>query len=360
MKRVFVSDCEGPISKNDNAYEIVAHFVPDGDKVFSIISKYDDVLADSLKRQGYNAGDTLKLVLPFLLAYDVTDRQMRQFSAQTLVLIAGTKDTLRQVLGTAKAFIISTSYEHYIHAFCDVTSFPFENTYCTRIIIDKYSVTAEERAKLKKTAKEIAAMPMITMPPNAMSISDFSSKDRQTIDRLNEIFWREISTMSCGKIYSEIMPVGGTQKAQAIQDITKKLELPLSSVMYVGDSITDVEAFQLVRENGGLAVSFNGNKYAVKNAEVSILSENNLAAAVVFDAFLKHNKDGALQIAANWSRQTLEKDIVDKTLLKHFFAAYPNALPKVQIVTAKNMESLSGESSEFRKKVRGETVGKLG
>ena len=80
----------------------------------------------------------------------------------------------------------------------------------------------------------------------------------------------------------------------------------------------------------------------------------------LFDAFLKHNKDGALQIAANWNRQTLEKDIVDKTLLKHFFAAYPNALPKVQIVTAKNMESLSGESSEFRKKVRGETVGKLG
>jgi hypothetical protein len=39
---------------------------------------------------------------------------------------------------------------------------------------------------------------------------------------------------------------------------------------------------------------------------------------------------------------------------------YPKALPKVQIVTAKNMEMLVKESSEFRKKVRGEAIGRLG
>ena len=34
LKRVFVSDCEGPLTKNDNAYELTAQFVPDGDKIF--------------------------------------------------------------------------------------------------------------------------------------------------------------------------------------------------------------------------------------------------------------------------------------------------------------------------------------
>ncbi len=29
--RIFVSDCEGPISKNDNAFELTASFVQDGD-----------------------------------------------------------------------------------------------------------------------------------------------------------------------------------------------------------------------------------------------------------------------------------------------------------------------------------------
>src|SRR4030067_1182546 len=97
VKHVFISDCEGPISKNDNAFEAAAHFVPDGDKLFAIISKYDDVLADIVRKPGYNAGDTLKLILPFLKAYGVTDERLREFSAENLVLIAGSRETLEHV-----------------------------------------------------------------------------------------------------------------------------------------------------------------------------------------------------------------------------------------------------------------------
>ncbi len=79
VKRLFISDCEGPISKNDNAFEATAHFVPNGDRLFALISKYDDVLADVVKKPGYNAGDTLKLILPFLKAYGVTDKGLREF-----------------------------------------------------------------------------------------------------------------------------------------------------------------------------------------------------------------------------------------------------------------------------------------
>lgn len=52
MNRVFVSDCEGPISKNDNAFELAANFIPNGDIIFANISKYDDVLADVLHKPG--------------------------------------------------------------------------------------------------------------------------------------------------------------------------------------------------------------------------------------------------------------------------------------------------------------------
>ncbi len=85
MKKVFISDCEGPISKNDNAFEITSHYIPNGDKLFTVISKYDDVLADVLKRPDYRAGSTLKFVLPFLKAHDVTDHEMQLFSARNLV-----------------------------------------------------------------------------------------------------------------------------------------------------------------------------------------------------------------------------------------------------------------------------------
>jgi energy-converting hydrogenase A subunit R len=360
LTRVFVSDCEGPISKNDNAYELTAHFVPDGGILFSIISRYDDVLADVIKKTGYNAGDTLKLILPFLKAYDVTDKKMEDFSEQNLLLIAGTKDTLKHIMGKAEAFIVSTSYEHYIKALCKVTGFPFENTHCTRLFIDKYNIPAQEKTKLKAITEEIAAMPMITIPASAKSPNDFSSKDQETLKRLDQIFWKEIPAMSCAKFFFDVSPVGGEQKAQAIRDITKKHQVPLSSVMYVGDSITDVQAFQLVRQNGGLTVSFNGNNYAVKTAEVSVLSENNVVTAVLADVFLNHGKAQTLQMLQNWNPESLKRSPVDSTLLNRFFILYPKALPKVQIVTQLNMETLSKESSEFRKKVRGEAVGKLG
>ncbi len=145
MKRAFISDCEGPISKNDNAFEITSHFVPNGDKLFTVISRYDDVLADVIKKPGYKAGYTLKLILPFLKAYDVNDQKMREFSAQSLILIPNIRDTLQYVRNMAHAFIVSTSYEHYIKALCQALNFPYENTYCTKVSIDKYHMTAVEK-----------------------------------------------------------------------------------------------------------------------------------------------------------------------------------------------------------------------
>ena len=64
-RTVFVSDCEGPITKNDNAAELAEAFIPKGHIFFSKISLYDDYLAEVVHRPGYKAGDTLRLILPF-------------------------------------------------------------------------------------------------------------------------------------------------------------------------------------------------------------------------------------------------------------------------------------------------------
>ena len=87
-------DCEGPITKNDNAMELAEHFIPQGGHFFSVISRYDDFLADIAKRQGYRAGNTLKLILPFLKAYGATNRRIKEYSARNLLLVAGADQTL--------------------------------------------------------------------------------------------------------------------------------------------------------------------------------------------------------------------------------------------------------------------------
>ena len=359
MKRIFVSDCEGPISKNDNAFELAENFIPNGDKFFANISKYDDVLADVLQKPDYSAGSTLRLILPFFKAYGLTDRQMEDFSAKNIVLIANSKSTLHHIRAISDAFIVSTSYEHYIRALCNTVEFPFKNTYCTKVSLDKCPITPKEKEQLREIAQEIAQMPLIYIPANARTLEDFSHHDQALIQRLDEIFWSLIPKMFVGKFLVDVVTVGGEQKAEAIRDAAKRLGTALEDVMYVGDSITDVEAFKLVRANGGLTVSFNGNSYAVKSAEVAVLSESNLVTAVLADVFSKLGKKSTLKAISSWSLETLKKNNVDESLLKEI-STLPDALPKVQIVTAKNMESLIRESCEFRKKVRGVAVGRLG
>jgi energy-converting hydrogenase A subunit R len=360
VRRVFVSDCEGPISKNDNAFELTSRFVPDGDKLFTVVSRYDDVLAEVVNKQGYEAGGTVKLVLPFLKAHGVTDRKMREFSAEHLVCVPGIKDTLQHVRALAPAFIVSASYEHYLRALCEVLEFPFENTYCTRVCMDKYGIREKEKEELKQTAKEIAHMPVFEIPSDAESLDDLPGEDEKTVRRLDEIFWKRIAEMEIGRIYCDVNPVGGGEKAEAIKDIVERLGVAVADVMYVGDSITDDEAFKFVDRKGGLTVSFNGNQYAVKNAEIAVLSDNSIVTAVIADVFLRLGKSETLDLVKNWNSKALEKSSVSQNVLNRLFKAYPGKLPKAKIITDQNMETLAEESSKFRNKVRGEAAGRLG
>ena len=284
----------------------------------------------------------------------------RSFQAKNIVLIANSQTTLKYVQTVMDSFIVSTSYEHYIRALCKTVGFPFKNTYCTKLSLDKCAITPREKDRLKVVAQEIAQMPTIEIPSSAQSIEDFSESDRVIIARLDEIFWSQIPKMFVGKFIVDVVTVGGEQKAESIRHVIRQLGRDLSDVMYVGDSITDIEAFQLVRANGGLTISFNGNSYAVKSAEVAVLAESNLVTAVIADVFSRFGKQTTMNAIQNWDNEPLKNSEVNPALLKQLFALYPQTLPKAEIVTPQNMETLIEESCSFRKKVRGIAIGKLG
>jgi len=359
VNRVFVSDCEGPISKNDHAFEVASKFVPNGDRLFTAISRYDDILAELFRRPNYNAGDTLKLILPFLKAYEVTDEKMRGFAAKHLVLVPDVKKTLQHIRKLSQAFIVSTSYEHYIIALCQSIEFPFENTYCTRVNLDEYSLGKNEKIRLKQLAQEIAEMVVPEISLGAASSKDLDEQTRTIIHRLDEIFF-EIAAMESGRIYIKTKPVGGAGKAEAIKDIVQKRRVMLSDLVYFGDSITDEEAFKLVRENGGLTVSFNGNQHAVESAEIAVLSRTSIVTAVLAEAFIKSGRSGTLALVQNWNHEELEKSQVSQPLVERLFHSDADELPKVKIITRENMKVLAEESAQFRKRVRGEAIGGLG
>ncbi|MCK5551734.1 MAG: hypothetical protein KAJ09_01225 [Deltaproteobacteria bacterium] len=358
--RQFNTDCEGPISKNDNAMELAASFIPDGGRFFSLVSKYDDFLADVEKRTGYKAGDTLKLILPFLKAHGVTNAEMVNYSRETILLIQGAAETLRFVNRLMPSFIVSTSYEPYLHALCSLVGFPMDRVYCTRVNIDAYPLGKGEEACLRALASEIAGMEMISWGDDATGIEDLSPEDQGTVRRLNRIFWEGIAEMEVGRVFDEVNPVGGVEKANAILDSLQRTGGELPDVIYVGDSITDVQAFELVRDSGGLAVSFNGNGYAIRSADICCMSSDTVVLSLLASAFYRGGRDGVLELAERWSGSSIEGKEVEEEVAMRLRSIPDEDFPKVELITQSNLPRLIEESEGFRKQVRGVEIGALG
>lgn len=317
----FVTDLEGPLTLNDNAFEIAAHFLPNGAHFFALISKYDDILADLLRREGYQAGNTVKLILPFVLAFGLRSRDVIDFSRKNIKLVPDARQAIRRIFTQMPAFIISTSYEPYVQAVCAVLNFPCENAYCTKVSWDSYELSERERRELQALYAQIVARPPLEIP--------LSERDRETVALFDTIFWEQLVQMKAGRILHEVQPVGGVEKARALRDSLQRTGVPLSRTIYVGDSITDVEALGLVRRAGGLAVAFNGNRYALEAAQLGCISPNALILAKIAEAFERggHKTVGALKNADL-------TDTVDEAFIQR--------------------------SEQIRRRLRGEVIGGLG
>ena len=85
-----ITACEGPLALNDYAFELCRDFIkPQGDRFFQQVSRYDDYLAKVAKQPGYQSGNTLKLILPFLKAQGLTNAQLKDHSQKTVALMPG-------------------------------------------------------------------------------------------------------------------------------------------------------------------------------------------------------------------------------------------------------------------------------
>ena len=359
--RQFISDSEGPITRNDNAFELCREMIENGANLFRNISQYDDIVSNIIQRPNYKAGDTLKLILPFLKAYGATDSSILEYSRKNIVTIPGAKKTMRFVQEFMTPFIVATSYEHFISALCEAIGFPLENTYSTALDMDSIKTDLREVGRLKAYAQEIARMEEMRVPENARSIEDLRTQDRATIQRLDDIFMEDLMEMSVNQLLMDVNPVGGEEKASAVMDIRRRTGIGLEDTMYIGDSITDVQAFQLVREGGGLSISFNGNEYALREAEIAVIADNTIITSILAEAFHKAGVEGTNALVEDWTVEGIRSTgLINEYLLRELLKVFPDRLPTLARVTPKNIKALTRQSLAERRLVRGEVVGGLG
>ncbi len=297
---VFVTDCEGPTCLDDNALDLSEFYLPHGEKFFAQISKYDDIKHLYVKDPNYSAGDTLRLILPFLRAYGVSNKGIEYFINNIKPInftdgaIAGHRHLIDE--NRMPVFEVSTSYEQFAYLVADELHVSRKNVHCTKLDLDEYYFSKQEINKIKGFLYEIIDLPDINVPENGeRGIDSLDEDTRKTFDRLENIFWKEMSNMECYKLLNNVHVMNANGKVDAVKEILAKGAGSKEDVIYIGDSITDKEALKYVRENGGLAVSFNGNEYAINEAQIVCIGTNASINTVIAELFKSEGRDRVME-----------------------------------------------------------------
>jgi len=233
---------------------------PNGDKVFEVISRYDDLLTLE-EREDYEPGDTLALIVPFLVLHNISEDDIAGLAVKAS-LTGGAAKLISWLQSKGwKVFCISTSYEQYAIHITQKLGFYTHNVACTPFPLDKFRQTlCKEDCELLQQAEQ----DMLTMRPVA--------DDDRIKQSLDNFFWEKLPATNLGMAIRQVKPVGGRRKVAALSRFADKYEQPLAKWVVVGDSITDFRMLQAVEGAGGLAIAFNANEYALPYSTMSLAS----------------------------------------------------------------------------------------
>ncbi len=301
-------DLEGPISPQDNAYEVMK-LIENGDIIFETISRFDDYLTMKKKRN-YEPGDTLKLIVPFLLYHEISEDDILKVSNKASI-VKGAKEVISNLKRKNNIVaIISTSYEQ--HATNIARKLDVDIVYSTRLNLKDLRKKFTDRDK--KYVKELE---------ERIVNGDYD------YDMLENYFFRKIRVGKYG-----VKVVGGSRKTRAVKELAEKYKIDYARVVVIGDSITDYKMLKFIK-NKGLSIAFNANEYALPHAKIGVSSDNLYDVAKIIDIYDKKGIEGVIDFV---SSQPFEK---------------------YQIIDMNSLEDILKIHYKYRKLLRGEAA-KLG
>ncbi|HUY00961.1 MAG TPA: HAD hydrolase family protein [Candidatus Deferrimicrobium sp.] len=354
--KVCAFDMEGPLSFTDFAAEICKLLGPrlkyeKLDEFFQMISNYDDYLIDNpqiireLKIPSYEPGDTLKLLAPIYVSF-FTDAELIEISKKNIGLIPGSKDTINYLKKEWDISIISTSYTQHAYNVARELGIPLDHVYCTTLDIDS------TRNIIEDIQDHLHVLIETIFEVYLKKGSDLEA----VIEDLHQFFWKKDSDYV--KAMNTIFVRGGHRKEAAVVEISEKLSVPISEMIATGDSITDKDMLRRLNEEGGIAISFNGNQYSIPHANVAVTSPNLMGVIAIFS-----NRNNVWDFLEKWEKiystfaenpNKIPGDLIDKKLRSYFIQHnFVPRLDNLKKATVKEKEKIIGYQKKMRKKVRG-------
>ncbi len=367
MKNIGIFDLEGPISVIDFAAEIgrLLSKKPelklqdyDMGEFFFMISNYDDYIIDipgvkeKLNIPEYQPGDTLRIMAPLYVAC-FSDKELLSLANQNLGLLPGCKELMKILHKEWDVYVISTSYTQFAHTITGALNIPKDHVYCTDLHIEK----------LKKGLTDIDATVDILVRKIFQKYLDNNKQLDSVIEDLNTFFW-EGEESEYVKIMNHVQVRGGKRKELAVEDISKRTGVDISNMIALGDSITDINMLQRLKDEDGISISFNGNRFTAERANIAVTTPNNLGVLPVFES-----KNNVEEFLKTWEAEypnfqnnpkNIKNGLISKQCKEHFINY--NFVPEIVNLknkTNKEVEEIISRQEKMRKVVRG-WAGKLG
>ena len=286
-------DLEGPLTPQDNAYDLMKLF-PNGDRVFEVISRYDDLLTME-GRQDYEPGDTLALIVPFLVLHNIMEADITNF-AKKATLTGGANKLISWLKQNGwQVFCITTTYEQYARNLTQKLGIDGDNVASTLFQLNNY---------IELLCKEDTTL-LQEIERNILAVQDDDKLIKEIFD---DFFWKKLPRTEFGRAIKEVKPVGGRRKIAALKHFSQREDQPLNEWVVVGDSITDFRMLKEVDNAGGLAIAFNANQYALPYATMSLASTDISDLEPVLSAWQQGGRDEAEKIVLAKDKENCKED----------------------------------------------------
>lgn len=348
-----VCSCKGFLQMNDSSRDLCARFVDRGDKLYDMISRYDDMTAYVLNRSEGRSGNTVKFIVPFLKAYGMTDYAAMEHCRNSLKLMPEAKRVMRHLMDTLPTFVTTSSYEHNVMNICNELDIPRGVVECTDIAFDEHEMTRQEAKTIREMANSVTSLRMPRQEYELNVPVKLEQDEVNMVMTLDEIFNEGLKALQISAVMRQIRAIGANEKTYFLIDLRNKTQIDFEGTAFIGGDMTDIHALYTIQEKGGLAMSFNGCDFAVRKSNVAVMSRDCTVAAVLVQEFYNEGIEAVFDLIENWNRETLKKkkDFPDPYLMSRMLASNPKKLPEVHIVDRDNVDEIAKKSDKYRKKV---------
>lgn len=363
--KVLFTDGEGPIVYKDLAFDLMKRITFYlgrkeilGRSFFEAISFYDDYCAE-IGMQGYQAGDTLALIVPHLIVHKINDSDVLEES-KTASVIKGVEAYIKDLQKDYWDIrIISTAYRPMWNFIGGHLGIPQEHIACTEL--DLNSLTKQWASQNFRNAVENFEQQVLSM---LSSVEQAISKVEKGVSvtqvladggeyekwrtTMDQFYWQTLPELEY-KPLEIVSVVGGRRKIEHADRFARELNVSLKDVAYVGDSITDSALFKHLKKEGGLPIAVNGNRYALRDALVAVATTDMTGLRVVLDRW----SEGGLRGVENFIE---ENTVLNRRGKELEGSPESENFPHYALVSKKNLDELVAIHKVTRKAVRGEAA----